>query len=506
MAHSRVSVMCALAIFVVGSCGDGTETSLVVEVVNGSGMPSDPEALRVFLYGPEGVPLFDDERLPKEGTLQPVSEAELGSIVLHIGDATGRLELNIFAIKDGARIGRGRTMPIAESGQQTVVRVTLMPTQDWPDTEDLLGLGPNGESCSANEQCLSGACVDGVCCGQKQCGTCAACNLRGSVGTCAPVPLGEPDTNAPLPCENEQTCDGEGTCRNSAGHMCRADADCAHGHCIDGLCCSSACTGACEVCSAPGHEGSCVPRPSGSIGGGAGCANGGVCDGAGMCGPRCKVDADCGAGEGCIAGACIRRSVDGALCETSNVCASGNCTDGHCCRTSCGPCMQCTGAGGTCVPRPAGSQDGAPHYTCTGKYSCDGRGTCGRSNGQICSRDTDCATGHCVSGICCNSACGGACQNCGDGTCKSITNAVDPRGCSGSVMCDARGACTKVNGQRCSVSAECASGFCVDGACCNSACNESCFSCGTGTCTLRVNTTDAQCTGGRRCDASGLCR
>ena len=508
MVRFHVSFTCtALISFALLCCGGNTQdTSLIVQVVNGAAMPPDPEALRVFLYDSEAVALFDDERLPKQGTLQPASADQLGSIVLNLGNATGPLELNLFAVKNGARIGRGRTTVVAVRGTQTAAQVTLMPTQAWPDTEDLLGLGPNGESCTGNEQCLSDACVDGVCCGETQCGTCGECNLPGSVGSCAPVPRGQPDSNAPKACDNGQTCDGAGTCRSAPGQACLVNADCAHEHCVDGLCCATACTGVCEDCTVPGRQGLCVPRPSGSAGPGQGCPSGLVCDGHGTCGPRCKIDSECAAGERCAAGACVPRSLDGATCNSSETCASGSCIDGHCCRTSCGSCMECTGAGGTCVPRAAGTQDQPPHSTCTGEYSCDGRGTCGRSSGQSCSRDRECATGHCVSGVCCNAACSAACQNCGEGICKSITNAVDPRGCSGANICDGRGACTKVNGQACGSAAECASGFCVDGACCNSACNESCFSCSTGTCTLKVNTTDVQCGGGRRCDASGLCR
>jgi hypothetical protein len=51
-----------------------------------------------------------------------------------------------------------------------------------PDT------GPGG-SCSMQNQCSAGlTCVDGVCCNSACGGTCMACDVPGSVGTCSPVP------------------------------------------------------------------------------------------------------------------------------------------------------------------------------------------------------------------------------------------------------------------------------------------------------------------------------
>ncbi len=53
---------------------------------------------------------------------------------------------------------------------------------------------PPGATCGRVGDCLAGLfCVDGVCCGSPCTGTCEACNLPFSLGTCAPVPLmGDP--------------------------------------------------------------------------------------------------------------------------------------------------------------------------------------------------------------------------------------------------------------------------------------------------------------------------
>lgn len=51
--------------------------------------------------------------------------------------------------------------------------------------------GGPGDACTASNQCSGGlSCVDGVCCTSSCTGTCEACNLPGSEGTCAAVPDG----------------------------------------------------------------------------------------------------------------------------------------------------------------------------------------------------------------------------------------------------------------------------------------------------------------------------
>lgn len=49
-----------------------------------------------------------------------------------------------------------------------------------------------GGFCSASPDCASGlSCVDNVCCNSTCSGTCEACNISGSVGTCSPVSAGQ---------------------------------------------------------------------------------------------------------------------------------------------------------------------------------------------------------------------------------------------------------------------------------------------------------------------------
>ena len=74
---------------------------------------------------------------------------------------------------------------------------------------------------SAANQCISGNCVNGVCCGSPSCANCQACNLAGSLGTCArtcaagaAAPAGQ--CAAAPPCGNTGACNGAGGCQLAA--------------------------------------------------------------------------------------------------------------------------------------------------------------------------------------------------------------------------------------------------------------------------------------------------
>ncbi len=65
-----------------------------------------------------------------------------------------------------------------------------------------------GALCSNAQECLSGNCVDGVCCNTACNSVCQRCNIAGSVGTCTSIPAGTDPDN-----ECTGNCNGAGGCQ-----------------------------------------------------------------------------------------------------------------------------------------------------------------------------------------------------------------------------------------------------------------------------------------------------
>lgn len=87
------------------------------------------------------------------------------------------------------------------------------------------------------------------------------------------------------------------------GSTCAANDDCETGFCVDGVCCESACNGACQTCAAPGQEGLCgaeaasTPEPLCGVY---------VCGEGSACKSACASTADCAVGHACNAeGVCV---------------------------------------------------------------------------------------------------------------------------------------------------------------------------------------------------------
>jgi len=103
---------------------------------------------------------------------------------------------------------------------------------------------PQGSLCSADADCLTGHCTDGVCCESACDETCVACAAQ--TGVCTAVTSGAPD---PGTCEQGKICDGGGACKIAQGNACELDDACLTGHCADGVCCESACDETCAACA-----------------------------------------------------------------------------------------------------------------------------------------------------------------------------------------------------------------------------------------------------------------
>jgi hypothetical protein len=123
--------------------------------------------------------------------------------------------------------------------------------------------------------------------------------------------------------------------------------------------------------------------------------------------------------------------------------------------------MVAPGSGGTGGSSADGGLDGSASggSAGTGTPTGGGSGTSGShqsGNGTACNSAPDCASNHCVDGVCCESDCTGACTSCAtpgtEGLCRPAPAGVpDPRG-----LCADMGAATCGTNGLCDVSGDCA--------------------------------------------------
>jgi MYXO-CTERM domain-containing protein len=301
------------------------------------------------------------------------------------------------------------------------------------------------------------------------------------------------------------------------GESCASAVECSSVLCVDGVCCNNACAGPCEACTSAkkggGQDGVCGPIGAGqdpdsecADEGIASCGKTGVCDGSGTC----------------------QLYASGSTCF-GPVCAAGVLTKGT-----------CTGSG-TCVQSPTNC---APYVcatgttcgtTCTTDADCElgawcnaSTGTCqqDQANGAACTSASQCTSGHCVDGVCCDSPCGGVCQACaaalkqsgaGDGVCGFAAKGTDPHAtcpddgvasCQRDGSCDGAGACALyAAGTACGATSclgNVQSGFACDGTgTCNPASSVDCgtYLCVTDKCASSC-TSDGDCVDTAWCDSS----
>lgn len=216
------------------------------------------------------------------------------------------------------------------------------------------------------------------------------------------------------------------------GGACISGSDCLSGSCAQGVCCDRACDGACERCDSVGTAGVCSPVPESTQVTACGAY---ACDGVnGACPTTCTTAQQCAPGHFCGSGACIPFKGSGEACTANVQCSTGFCADGVCCDSACsGSCDVCNdpGAPGTCSPAASGSAgspacgmgvvcngsladcpitctSGCPSNTyCSGTY-CSAK----KEQGVACTAATQCLSGFCNDGVCCDSACSGNCDTC----------------------------------------------------------------------------------------------
>ena len=136
------------------------------------------------------------------------------------------------------------------------------------------------------------------------------------------------------------------------------------------------------------------------------------------------------------------------------------------------------------------------------------------STATACTTGTQCPTGYCVDGFCCDNQCDNLCMACSaakkgqgiDGVCGSIKYDTDPDNDCPYGACGGKNTCKNYNGFSCTAAAECFSNACVDGVCCNNICAGTCQACtaskkgagSDGTCGPITNERDPddECSGG----------
>lgn len=349
----------------------------------------------------------------------------------------------------------------------------------------------NGSSCSSGTSCVSGFCVDGVCCSSACTGTCQACSAAlkqtGASGTCGPAKSATDPRNhcadqGATSCGTNGLCNGAGACS-----LYPSGTGCGVGTCTGTVFnASSSCNGT-GTCQPNATATECAPHQCAATG----------------CRRPCTIAGDCVSGYACHVASGECRKVAGAACTVAIDCASDFCVDGVCCSTACtGACQVCSAAlkasgtgSGTCGPAAAATD---PHGDCAdeGVSSCGTSGACdGAGACALYAAATPCTAGSCVTatsedppdqcsgtGTCAATAAtpcatGYACVS---GACRS-TCTTDAH-CSTGYRCHgASSACRKVDGATCAAASECASGFCVDGVCCATACSGTCQACSTAT-------------------------
>jgi hypothetical protein len=309
-------------------------------------------------------------------------------------------------------------------------------------------------------------------------------------------------------------CGGAGAMRTPNGQACACADDCQSGFCASGVCCDSACTGACDACDLTATPGTCSPvpageasRPSGACAasGAESCGLDGTCDGKGAC-RRHPL------GTVCRAGSCEGASIVGIyICDGEGACKPGP-------ATICAP-FGCDASMGACFSTCQADSDCASGQKCQDA-------SCGKKpRGAVCAADTECASNACADGVCCNVACDGPCVSCNQvgriGTCWSTEAGTrDTRGicvnqglasCNQTGTCDGFGACAKYPAETICSAPLCGTDdvtlprTCDGAGTCRPAVVRSCgpYRCADGACNVRCSG-DADCQPGQFC-VSGSC-
>lgn len=199
----------------------------------------------------------------------------------------------------------------------------------------------------------------------------------------------------------------------------------------------------------------------------------------------CTMDEECPQSEchkvTCKLGKCVVATVgNNTGCTLENTDNSDK-VEGFCLN---GTCVECTP--GNITKCKAGNKPSCDEYKCAycdnmkqdgGETGIDcGGPLCGRCNGTQCTEHSQCASDHCMDGVCCNMGCGIECYRCNSpgndlGKCVPVPagvndgcpgdgNLTTSSGCNEKQICQTSGG----NGQGCNNDSDCLSDYCkMDG-------------------------------------------
>lgn len=323
--------------------------------------------------------------------------------------------------------------------------------EQTPDTCGHDGMCDGAGACRrhpAGTVCVAGTCSGDAVTGMSVCDGAGAC-IPGPDVVCVPYGCDSAAGACFERCSDRAGCAGSRTCVDGScgaklnGSGCRYATECASGHCVDGVCCATACDVPCMSCDHPGKAGRCLPVPDGTADVNDLCHAGtGLCADTGLC--QAGLCVKPAAGTVCATATCSGSVLSQtAVCNGAGQCQAASTRD-------CAP-FRCVPAGGgaACLEACSGDAD------CVAPAICRS-GSCGlKTNGGSCADDVQCQSGICADGVCCNARCSGGCRSCAltgsVGTCTMVpAGSADPRG-----TCPDQGARTCGTNGRCDGAGEC---------------------------------------------------
>lgn len=149
----------------------------------------------------------------------------------------------------------------------------------------------------------------------------------------------------------------------------------------------------------------------------------------------------------------------GGACTSAADCGTSSCVDGVCCEVpSCGTCETCAGTDPGVCTTVINAED-PDSCALANHVSCNEKGLCGPSLGGACKEGSDCGSGICAGGVCCDATCDNPCESCraaekstgrDDGRCGTAKAGTNPGSkCAGQATCSESGVCSQSAGTSC---------------------------------------------------------